>query len=284
MNVINMKRDVTLKIREYFIQNNIKFNANTFEDYICEWMDICDKRVIAKKRKVIFSKELQRKIDNNEINDETKQLINVFKLKFENGDNIMPYLSTNIKNATTIDYLLTMWRIHHLHLTNKLKDDMSERSDKYILFTIHDDNVYFLDQTKHLAKSEFASRYLLELLDNNNWLHFVSIFKSPQILSVEYEITSDDELYRIWKSNLNHSVYKIGDSFYTNINGLTFAGTSLQNQLCICDLNKAIFRVSQLEQISYSRSEIDGEKMRLSIYYFYKNEEHEWIRIEGEEQ
>ncbi|MBQ6979898.1 MAG: hypothetical protein IJQ07_04575 [Clostridia bacterium] len=282
MDVEKMKQDITSKIQNYFCKNNIQFDGNSFEDYIQEWMDICDKRIIAKKRKVIFSKELQNKIDNNLIDDETKRLIEFFKSKFENGENISPYLSKNIKNATSIDYLLTIWRIHHLHLIEELDGEMSKRSDKYILFVINQDNVYFLDQTKHLSGSEFASRYLLEILANNNWLHFVSIFESPEVISTNCEITSDEAMYKLWKSNINSCVFKIGNAFYTNINGLTMAGTSLQNQLHICNLNKALYSASQSNEMVYSRTELDSEILSLTIYCNRDGKEVKWITIEGD--
>lgn len=282
MNIEKMKEDIVLKIKTYFSDNNILSNSNSFDDYISDWLDICDKKIISKKRKVFYSKELQHKIDTNEIDDKTKSLIECFKQKFENGEDISPFLSKNIKNVTTIDKLLTIWRIHHLHLTDQLNGEMSDRSDKYLLFILFQDNIYFLDQTKHLSKSEFASRYLLEILANNNWLHFVSIFNSPDVVSTSYEITSDEELYNFWKTNINYCTFKIGNAFYTNINGLTLAGTSLQNQLLICDLNRALYRASQSNEIIYNRTELDSKTLKITIYCFYNGNEVEWINIGGD--
>lgn len=158
---------------------------------------------------------------------------------------------------------------------------MSKRSDKYILFVINQDNVYFLDQTKHLSGSEFASRYLLEILANNNWLHFVSIIDSPEVASTSYEITSDEEMYKFWKSNINYCVFKIGNAFYTNINGLTMTGTSSQNQLHICNLNKALYSASQSNEIIYNRTELDSKTLKITIYCCYNGNEVEWITIGG---
>lgn len=282
MNVEIMKQDVVSKILECFNENGIESRGNNFEDCILQWMDICDKRIAAKKRKVVFSKELQEKINNNSIDSETIRLINVFKSKFEEGNDICPYLSKNIKKPTSIDYLLTIWRIHHLHLNEKIVGDMCERSDKYILFMIHNEVVYFLDLTKHLSGKEFASRYLLNILENNNWLDYVSIYRSSEIKNVSYEITSDEEMFNFWKSNINYFVYKLGESYYTNINGLTCAGTSLNNQLNICNLNKSLFRASQNDSISYSRTKIDIKMLKLTIYIFANNKEQAWITIEGE--
>ena len=282
MNIKKMKDDIVLKIKTYFSDNNILSNSNSFDDYISDWLDICDKKIISKKRKVFYSKELQHKIDTNEIDDKTKSLIECFKQKFENGEDISPFLSKNIKNVTTIDKLLTIWRIHHLHFTDQLNGEMSKRSDKYILFVINQDNAYFLDQTKHLSGSEFASRYLLEILANNNWLHFVSIIDSPEVISTRYEITSDEEMYKFWKSNINYCVFKIGNAFYTNINGLTMAGTSLQNRLHICNLNKALYSASQSNEIIYSRTELDSKTLKITIYSCYNENEVEWITIGGD--
>lgn len=267
VNIDDMKIEIISKIRDYFDNKKINYKDGNFETYINQWLDISDKVIVPKKRNVIYSKELEEKIKNNKINEETIELIKKFKLKFEVGEDICQYLSKNITDSSCIDNLLTIWRIHHLHLTDELKENFSKRSDKYILFLIHNDIVYFLDQTKHLAKEEFASKYFIELLANNNWLHFVSIYPAQNVVSTNYEINSDAEMYKLWTTNVNCSTFKIGDSYYTNLNGKTCGGTSLQNQNCIIELNKFLFKLSESSQASFIGCEINSNLMQLAIYF-----------------
>lgn len=268
MDIKKLESDICSTILNFFNDNDIKYNETniTFDNMLQEWFNICDKFVSIKQRKVFFSKELQEKINSHSIDDETIRLINLMKDKFEQGHNINPYLSKNISNSTVVDKLLTMWRIHHLHLTDEMDGRMAKRSDKYILFLIGNNSVYFLDQTKHLNGKEFASRIFLSILKNNNWLNMVGIQEMSDVQSINYEISSDEELYNAWKGNINFNLFKIDDQIYCNINGLTMAGTSLDHRLKLNDFNKYLYNCSKNPNIEYLHCEIDKEFMQLKIH------------------
>lgn len=79
----------------------------SFDNILQLWMGNCDKRITIKPYKVLFSKELQNKIDSNELDENIKELIYKFKDKFESGENINPYLSRNTL-TNNVDYLLNI--------------------------------------------------------------------------------------------------------------------------------------------------------------------------------
>ena len=286
MDIKKLENDLINTIKKYLNKNNIKYDNSiaSLNDFLLIWLEICNKRIINKPRSVIYSKELSKKIINGEIDEETKNLIEKFKLKFANGENINPYLSKNISNAKSIDYLLNIWRIHHLHLIDDevTSNKMSKRSNKYILFIIVDDTVYFLEQTKHLNSEEFASKYFLEILKNNNLLEKVGITVANRIVDIEYEVKNDYELYNLWKSNMNITAFKIGNTIYQNINTTTLSGNNSLFVLQMCDLNKYLFKKSNDKEIMYDHIEFDEYNLKIYIYGKKCNKKFLMITIDGE--
>ena len=180
--------------------------------------------------------------------------------------------------------MLNIWRIHHLHLSDDevTLNKMSTRSDKYILFIIVDDIVYFLEQTKHLNGEEFASKYFLEILKNNNLLEKVGITAANRIVDIGYEVKNDYELYNLWKSNMNIIAFKIGNIIYQNINTTTLSGNNTIFVSHICDLNKYLFKKSNDKETMYDHVEFDEDKLKIYVYGKKCNEKFLMITIDGE--
>jgi len=270
MDIKNLENDLIFTIKNYLDNNNIKYKKSitSLNDYVLTWFEICNKRIISKPRKVIYSKELSEKINSNKIDEKTKNLIEKFKNKFIVGENINPYLSKNISKVRSIDYLLNVWRIHHLHLTDDsvVLNQMSERSDKYILFIIYDDIVFFLDQTKHLTGKEFASKHFLEILKNNNLLEKVGITVAERIININYEVENDDELYKLWKGNINLITFKINNTIYQNINATTLSSNNFLSMQQVCNLNKCLFNQIKDKELVYDHIEFDEDKLKINIY------------------
>lgn len=285
MDINCLKEDVVKKIVNYFNKKDIHYDKNdvTFDNILRLWLENCDKRVSIKPHKVLFSKELQNKIDSNELNVAIKELIYKFKNKFEAGENINPYLSRNTL-TNNVDYLLNIWRIHHLHLIddNVESKHLSARSGEYLLFINDVDTVYFLDQTKHLKKEEFASRNFLKILKNNNWLNLVNISPAKNIVSLQHEINSDEEIYNLWKANINLVAFKIGDDIYQTSNAVTMASTNLMIQQEIMKLNKKLQQLSSRDDLSYSITEIDENRMEFNIFIYAGDAIVSEINMQGE--
>ena len=285
MDINCLKEEIVKKIVEYFNKKGICYNEDdtSFNKILQLWLENCDKRIPIKPHKVLFSKELQNKIYANELNDDIKELIYKFKDKFEAGENINPYLSRNTL-TNNVDYLLNLWRIHHLHLIddNVENKQLSSRSGEYLLFINDIDTVYFLDQTKHLKKEEFASKKFLEILKNNNWLGLVNISPAKDIISLSCEFNSDEEIYNLWKSNINLVAFKIGNDFYQTTNATTRASTNLKVQQEVMKLNKKLQQLSGRKDLSYSITEIDEDKMEFNIFIYKENTTMCEINIQGE--
>lgn len=138
-------------------------------DLLTALFNLQDKIVSVKRRTVHISKELRAKEIEKPYNDYLKQIRN----KFKNGKDIKPHLSKWSEKPYKKDLLLYDWGIHHLHLNNELDDEgFIVRSD-YILFIIlKEDDVYFIDVTKHRLedRTEFSQQYLLGIV-KRNWSH-----------------------------------------------------------------------------------------------------------------
>lgn len=282
--ISQLKVKIVEIIKGYFDISKISYNKSdsSFNAMLCNWLNVCDKRIAPLPRHVQYTKELAKKISSKELDENTIKNIEKFKARFQNGEDINSYLSNNINN-TSFDKLLTMWRIHHLHLTDDvaLPNKMSKRSDKYLLFIIFNDVVYFLDQTPHLHKETFASRSFLQILKNNDLLEYVGIYPSENIVEINEEVKSDQELYKLWTSHINLCVFKIENQIFQTCNGQTLLGTNLNHQLTICNINK-ILNSEIVKSFNKFCVEFDENLMQLNVYVLSGNEEKLILSIKGD--
>lgn len=174
-----------------------------------------DKTVSAKRRRVHISKELRAKEIEQPYNGYLKQIRN----KFKNGKNINPHLSTMSVKPYKKDLLLYDWGIHHLHLNNKLNDKgFIERSDYLLFFVLKEDDVYFIDVTKHKLedRTEFSQQYLLGIM-KNNWSHLLEPFKLKGITGLSEEI--DDKGYSSLRNSGVATLIEVGGEVFGLIGG-----------------------------------------------------------------
>ena len=99
MNVEKMiKRDISVEIANYLTNNltcyekkNID-DEKTYETNFLHLMNVIGKNVINIPRKVHYSRELIKKM-NEEFSKELCDLIKLFEKKFDNGESVKGYLS-----------------------------------------------------------------------------------------------------------------------------------------------------------------------------------------------
>jgi len=155
-----------------------------------------NKTVSVKRRRVHISDKLRVKDIEKPYNDYFKQIRN----KFKNGKDINPYLSTMSVKPHKKDLLLYDWGIHHLHLNNKLNDKgFIERSDYILFFVLKEDDVYFIDVTKHKLedRTEFSQQHLLGIV-KRNWSHLLEPFKVRGVTGLSKKI--DDKSHSLLRN------------------------------------------------------------------------------------
>lgn len=170
----------------------IRLSADTKKDthnLLVALFNVQDKTVSVKRRRVHISEELKDK----EIEEPYNEYLKLIRNKFKNAKDINPHLSGGSTKLYKKDLLLYDWGIHHLHLNNKLNSKgLIERSDYLLFFVLKEDDVYFIDVTKHKLedRTEFSQQYLLGIV-KKNWPHLLEPFKIPATLSG----TIDDKSY-----------------------------------------------------------------------------------------
>lgn len=164
-------------------EKGIRANYNDVHELLRKFLNIKNKLVEIKPRKVIYSTELKSKMSGESYFD----VLKIVEEKFKNGEDITPHLSKLVIDPENQDGLLNDWAIHHLHLSKTKKkphDKFYVRSDYLLMFILVDpDLVCFLDVRPH-SESHFNNpEYPLwvrdELLEiiQKNW---------PELLE-EYE-------------------------------------------------------------------------------------------------
>lgn len=237
------------KIINFLKSHNIRCDEGmTYTDSLIKLFDLNGKWIPTKKRNVVYSEELKGKMANN-LSEDVVDLLYFFEKEFTDGKNINCHLSRNIFVSETYDRLLNHWNIHHLHLNKDEATSDSEmrsnRSDTYLLFLIDAENVYFLDCVPHLKGDEFADLSFIEIIFNNKWFVAVPLIKLNNIVSLEVDIRNKEEIYTLWKNNVNIAAYRFGDEFYSIGQRISCLGNRLSDTLLKCDLEKILFKLSQ---------------------------------------
>ena len=225
-----VKEEIRTKIIDFLKSHKIKCDDDM--DYTQSLLAIFDlnrKWIPTKSREVVYSNELKSKMEN-ELSQDTVDLIKYFEKEFSDGNNINGHLSRNIFVSERYDSLLNQWNIHHLHLERKEATSKSKmrknRSDTYLLFLIDDKKVYFLDCVPHLEDENFADLNFIEIVFKNNWLDVVPLRKMEGVIKVEPAIRTKEDIYKMWQANINISAFEFENEFYFVGNGVNLAGNS----------------------------------------------------------
>lgn len=132
------------------------------------------------KKRVYFSKEILK----SPLYKAFKKKIDRIKTCFENGGDVLQFLTERTNHLIFEDKLLDDWGIIYLHLHPV--NERNSNNDNLLLFVyIQDDNVFFLNIGNH---NSFADIRLLEIIDNN-WIGLLNICNNytPSV-STEQEI------------------------------------------------------------------------------------------------
>ena len=285
----NIYDDISCEILKFFEENKILYNVdkenkeiqneiekNEKSEHLYKDIDELryikkfDKRIIALfnyleklvstvPRKVFFSKRLSNKMED-EIDKNIKDKIYLFKEKFELGKDVNSNLSKLVFDSNSWDYILNIWNIRHLHLSNSTNFDkkyMSKnRSDYLLFFVINNSNVYFIDVRKHPKGAGFTSFEFLEILDESNWLTIIGLEKMEGISNVNFVAEKDEDIYKLTKSN-NNLIYKINNNYYKNPMGISTVGNKIIHTEKLIEIKGKIKKLAKNQQIEYISFKLD---------------------------
>lgn len=217
---------------------------------LCNWIQ---KIVPVVPRKVHFSKYLLKRMAGNIKGDIINQ-INIFKKKFELGEDINSNLSKGIFKSNSWDYALNIWNIRHLHLSESVEVNKSamtaNRSDYLLFFVLIEDDVYFIDVRKHPKRAGFTSFEFLEILDESNWLNLIEFQEVKDVINVKLVIEKDEDIYNLTKLGIN-ILYKVNGKYCINVMGITSVGSKSEHTFFFFEIRKKINRLLEETEIEY---------------------------------
>lgn len=237
-----VERAIANEIYKYFKEQNIKKNViDDFVEVLSAYYHHIKKWIHPHKRQVVISKELQLKINENQIDNKYIIAIEKFKDKFEDGLNMNGHLSKQIYNSKFYDKLLICWRIHHLHLditeAHNKREMTKNRSNMLLFCIIVYDRVYFIDIESHKKDYVFSMFNLLDII-YNNWISLIENYELKGVEEVYPVIKEDKDIYELREANIN-IVYELKGKYYSFL-GLNTAGTSIEDTIKIMKLRRNI--------------------------------------------
>lgn len=286
-NSLNLLDDLNNILQNELKEMGYQLSKKDTHDLLTALFNLQDKTVNLKRRTVHISKELRTKEIEKPYDDYLKQVRN----KFKNGKDINPYLSTMSVKPYKKDLLLYDWGIHHLHLNNKLNDKgFIERSDYILFFVIKENDVYFIDVTKHRLedRTEFSQQHLLGIL-KRNWSYLLESFKMKGITGLSP--TLDDKSHSLLRNSGVATLVEVdGEVFGLMGGGITSAKTNLTHTRKADDILRSLRRLEDnLRLRQKSLKEITSEfnipsiktdfKLILEEKFFYIVESHSGNKI-----
>ena len=157
---MKFRRDLIDLVKNHFSQKGISYKgSDKAEDLAARYREMRIRHFDPAPRQVHFSNELNytlsalaNETDSQERGKALEAWNTVFHLwhLFTSGGDLTPYLSKNIKVATSSDGLLWDYGMHHFHLGSSAVDSGFIRRSGYLLFAmVGDQDAYFVDVRKH---------------------------------------------------------------------------------------------------------------------------------------
>lgn len=127
--------------------------------------------------------------------------LNLIKSKVVSGDNLTPFMTRSMKNASFKDGLLNVEHIYHFHLSTQIdKDGFMKRSGHLLMAYVDDDRFYMITIYKH-NEQPFENQELINII-HRNWPELADKRKADGVIGLSYNV--DDASYRLFrKANVN---------------------------------------------------------------------------------
>lgn len=287
---MNVKNDIFDAILDFLKTYNIDYERNVmnfsvqsdtndkFGDIIIALQNFLGKLVIPQKRKVLYSKELLKKIAEKQLDKDIIKKIKMFKNKFKNGKEINSNLSRSIWDSQRLDYLFNIWNIKHLHLSESVPfcDEamVSNRAQQLLFFIENKEKVCFLDVKDHPRGSGFTRFKFLEIIENNGWMSLAGLRKMDNKMKLINPVQTDDDIYAYAKNGVSIP-YEINGNCYMSI-GITSKSSKTEYTMNLIRINRSINILASKQNIKYISFHLDLNECLGWIYYKENGEDKRW--------
>lgn len=115
--------------------------------------------------------------------------LHMVEQKISSGADLLPHLSTRIRNHDYNDPMLNDWGIHHLHLGTTMRGDGFMARTGLLLFARFDESAaYLLGVLEHGVWSRQEFVHVL----HRNWPNSIAMYKLNGIVSLDRTVTDQD--------------------------------------------------------------------------------------------
>ena len=214
--------DIQSEIYRYYDNLEMRYkNKEEPEDTLIDFLSYLYRLISPHKRKVYYSKELQGKIDSNEISKKHIDILKNFAKAFADGENMNGFLSNNTKKPREIDFLQYTWHLYHLHMSDKFVEDREQmknnRSDMQLLCIIKEDVVYFIDIINHPQKpEEYFNMKILEIVEENDWMKEIEFYEVEDAIPSSFEpiIKNNNDIFNIYSKVATNIGFEVNGKVY----------------------------------------------------------------------
>ena len=178
-------------------------------DPIYAYFNLLKRLIEPKPRKVVKSKEFSYPKEYDLALEELENKITI-------GQNLTPYMGTEIKNAEYNDRLLNDWNIYHFHLSRRVREDgFVQRSNYQVFAYITEDVCYLIQVYPHNKPHLYATQEIVKIIDDN-WPELISANK----MAGRPTLILDDNAYDTLRSaNISAFVQTESDTMFGMIGG-----------------------------------------------------------------
>lgn len=179
---MNFVLDWQNSIIEEMKEEGLEFSESEPKDSLIIWyLNYLRRKVSKQPRKVYKSQEFSCP---EELEKGLSNLIGAL----ENGDDITPYLSKKIDELNYKDGMFNDWRIHHLHLGERMEGKFIKRTGPllYALFTEHE--AYLINIYSH---KNWTKKDVLQTIQYN-WPNLIEPYKLKGVEGLANEYSEGD--------------------------------------------------------------------------------------------
>lgn len=165
--------------------------------------------------------------------------LDIVKLKFEKGENLIPHLSKHLTDLDYNDSLLNDWGIYHVHLGENLETNGSgfiQRTGPVLFVRIDKDKALFINVLPH---GSWTKQQMVKVI-HDNWPESIESYLMKDIIGLTH-VPTDDDIKKMRKYGVNSAIEIEPGVVYAPIGGgLTTARTSIEVSMALLHYNRLL--------------------------------------------
>ena len=122
---------------------------------------------------------------------------------------------------------------------------MKKNRSEWLLFCIVENGtVYFLDVLNHPTNEHFTAYHFLQIVHKNNWMKHIGFEEIKGIVlgSLKPKITKDEDIYKLYKNNVNIS-FEFEGKIYMPSFGIASSGDRIISSICLIAFKKSLRKI-----------------------------------------